>query len=144
MLKGISKIISPELIKILMEMGHGDEIVIADGNFPAESKGQRVVRLDGHKVPEVLSAILKLFPLDSYVDNPVILMETTVKDKDLKPQIWDKYNKIVNNNSNDKIEFKQIDRFDFYKRAEKAYAVIATGEMALYANIILKKGIITD
>jgi len=144
MLKGIPKIISPELLKILMEMGHGDEIVIADGNFPAENKGQRVVRLDGHGVPEILSAVLELYPLDPYVESPVILMETTAKDKDLKPQIWDEYSRIVDNNSEEKIKFKQIDRFEFYKRAEKAYAVVATGEMALYANIIIKKGVITD
>lgn len=144
MLKGIPKIISPELIKILMEMGHGDEIVIADGNFPAESIGQRVIRLDGHGGSEILSAILKFFPLDPYIEKPVMLMETTEVDKDLKPEIWREYKDIVDDFIERNIDFKYIERFDFYKRSEKAYAVIASGEMALYANIILKKGVISE
>lgn len=144
MLKGIPKIISPQLIKILMEMGHGDEIVIGDGNFPSASIGQRVVRLDGHGGPEILEAVLKLFPLDPYVEKPVMLMDTTETDKDLKPEIWGKYKDIVDSLTDKDLEFEHIERFKFYQRAEKAYAVIASGEMALYANIILKKGVITD
>lgn len=144
MLKGIPQIISPKLMKVLMEMGHGDELVIADGNFPAENIGQRIIRLDGHGVPTLLSAILKFYPLDSYIEKPVVLMQTTVKDKNLTPKIWDEYKEIIAASSKMKIDFKYIERADFYQRAGKAYAVIATGEMALYANIILKKGVITN
>ncbi len=140
MLKGISPIISPELLKILMEMGHGDEIVIGDGNFPAASIAKRLVRLDGHGVNEILDAVLKLFPLDTYVDAPVGLMQVMPGD-DVVPVIWDEYRKTV-----DKYEpgrkFGYIERFEFYERAKNAYAVVATGEGALYANIILKKGVV--
>jgi len=143
MLKGIPSILSPELLKILMEMGHGDEIVIADGNFPAASIAQRLVRCDGHGIPELLDAILKLFPLDSYVDHPVALMEVVPGDP-VKPVIWDEYKAIVKKYDEKAADFEHIERFAFYERAKKAYAVVATGEMALYANIILKKGVVTD
>ncbi len=139
MLKGIPKIISPELLKILDEMGHGDEIVIADANFPAEALGQRVVRADGHGAPELLSAILELFPLDPYADKTMILMEVTPGD-DVKPTIWETYKSLGASDPAFKLGFEE--RFAFYERAKKAYAVIATGEGALYANIILKKGVI--
>ncbi len=141
MLKGIPKIISPELLKVLSEMGHGDEIVIADGNFPSESMGQRVVRADGHGACELLSAIMQLFPLDSYSEQNFILMELTEKDKGkLNPVIWEEYKKIGSQDENFRLGSEE--RFAFYERAKKAYAVIATGESALYANIILKKGVI--
>ena len=94
MLKHIPNILSPDLLKILMEMGHGDEVVIADGNFPAASIAQKLIRLDGHNVPEVLEAILKFFPLDIYVENPVGLMEVVPGDN-IKPVIWDEYRKII-------------------------------------------------
>ena len=139
MLKNISPIISPELLKILMEMGHGDEIVIGDGNFPAASIAQRLVRLDGHGVDEILDAILKLMPLDTYVEAPVALMDTG--DPDNSPPIWSAYKATVTANEGDK-EFELVERFAFYERAKKAYAVIATGETAIYANIILKKGVV--
>lgn len=138
MLKGIPPIISPELLKILCEMGHGDRIVIGDGNFPAASNAQRLVRCDGHMVPELLEAILKIFPLDTYVESPVRLMATT--NGDPTPEIWAKYEKIVGEQGNFKIS--QIERFNFYEETRKAYAVIATSESALYANIILQKGVI--
>ena len=139
MLKGIPNIISPELLKILDEMGHGDEIVIGDGNFPAASNAQRLIRCDGHNVPELLDAILQLMPLDSYVDSPVMLMQTT--NGDPTPEIWAEYQNIVNKN-NGETKMSEIERFAFYERTRKAYAVIATSEMALYANIILKKGVV--
>ena len=139
MLKNISPILSPELLKILMEMGHGDEIVIGDGNFPAASVAQRLVRLDGHGVPEILDAILRLFPLDTYVDAPVALMDNN--DAANRPAIWAQYEDVVRANEGDK-SFELIERFAFYDRAKKAYAVIATGETAIYANIILKKGVV--
>lgn len=139
MLKNISPILSPELLKILMEMGHGDEIVIGDGNFPAASVAQRLVRLDGHGVPEILDAILRLMPLDTYVDAPVALMDNN--DSANRPAIWAQYEDVVRKNEGDK-SFELVERFAFYDRAKKAYAVIATGETAIYANIILKKGVV--
>ncbi|HHU83683.1 MAG TPA: L-fucose mutarotase [Clostridiales bacterium] len=138
MLKGIPNIISPELLKILHEMGHGDEIVIGDGNFPAASNAQRLVRADGHNVPELLDAILKLFPLDTYVDSPVMLMSTTKDDP--TPTIWAEYQAIIDKHQPSKMS--EIERFAFYERTRDAYAVVATSETALYANIILKKGVI--
>ena len=139
MLKNISPILSPELLKILMEMGHGDEIVIGDGNFPAASVAQRLVRLDGHGVPEVLDAVLKLMPLDTYVESPVALMDNA--DPANEPPIWTDYKNIVKDNEGEK-NFELVERFAFYDRAKKAYAVVATGETAIYANIILKKGVV--
>ena len=140
MLKNIPSILSPDLLKILMEMGHGDEIVIADGNFPSANYGQRLVRLDGHGVPEVISAILDLMPLDIYVDAPVSLMEVVPGDPYI-PEIWDVYKKIIEEKEGAK-EIQNVERFAFYERAKKAYAVVATGETSLYANIILKKGVV--
>lgn len=143
MLKGIPSILSPELLKILMEMGHGDEIVIGDGNFPAANYAQRLIRCDGHGVPEVLDAILKLFPLDTFVEKPVSLMEV-VKGDNYKPVIWDSYKSIIDKYDTRNLEFGYVERFEFYERSKKAYAIIATGESALYANIILKKGVVVE
>lgn len=140
MLKNIPSIISPELLKILHEMGHSDEIVIGDGNFPAASNAKRLVRCDGHGVPELLDAILKLFPLDTYVEAPVGLMQVTPGD-DVDPVIWKEYRKIVDAHQDD-VKFEEIERFAFYERARNAYAIVATGESALYANVILKKGVV--
>ena len=146
MLKGIPKILSPELLKVLCEMGHSDTIVIADGNFPSETMGKDaiVIRADGHGVPELLEAILKVFPLDTYVDTPVSLMQVMPGD-DVETPIWDVYRKLVAevDNRGDKA-FAEVERFEFYERAKKAYAVIATGETAIYANIMLHKGVVTE
>ena len=146
MLKNIPSILSPELLKILMEMGHADEIVIADGNFPsasiaAQTVSGQLIRLDGHGVPPVLEAILKVFPLDPYVEQPVGLMQLVPGDT-VETPIWDEYRAIINasDESAKFDDFEYIERFAFYERAKKAYAVIATSEAALYANIILKKG----
>lgn len=144
MLKGIPPIISPELLKILCEMGHSDTIVIADGNFPSESVGKnaKVIRADGHGVPEILEAILKLFPLDTYVEKPVSLMQVTPGDT-VETPIWDVYKDIVSKeDSRGADAFSEIERFKFYEEAKKAYCVIATGETALYANIMLQKGVV--
>lgn len=138
MLKNIPKIIPPELLKILCEMGHGDEIVIADGNFPSASMGQRVVYLTGNGACEVLDAVLKLLPLDTYAQ-PLYLMAVAEGDTTETP-IWDEYKKIAAQYSD--AEFDFIERYAFYERAKKAYAVIATGEGALYANVLLKKGVV--
>jgi L-fucose mutarotase len=141
MLKNIPNILSPDLLKILMEMGHGNEIVLADGNFPAASIAQRLIRLDGHGIPEILEAILNFFPLDTYVDLSVGLMAVTPGDP-YKPVIWDEYRKIILASKEPFKEFEYIERFNFYERAKNAYTVIATSESALYANIILKKGVV--
>ena len=135
-------ILSPELLKVLSEMGHGDEMVIADGNFPAASIANRLIRCDGHGVPLLLEAVLKLFPLDIYVDKPVSLM-SVVEGDNTKPMIWEQYRRIIVNSVESFDNFEFLERFAFYERAKKAYAVIATSEPALYANIILKKGIIS-
>lgn len=139
MLKGIPTILSPELLKILMEMGHGDELVIGDGNFPAASMAQRLVRLDGHGVPEILEAIMQLFPLDTFVEAPVGLM--AVLGGGEEPPIWATYREILNKHETH-TAIEQIERFAFYERAKQAYAIVATGESAVYANVILKKGVI--
>jgi L-fucose mutarotase len=141
MLKNIPPILSPELMKILMEMGHGDEIVLADGNFPAAALARRLVRCDGHGVPELLEAILKFFPLDTYVDQPVVLMNVVPGDP-TEPTIWAVYESILQKSGEPFSYFQYLERFGFYERAAKAYAVVATGEKALYANIILKKGVL--
>ncbi|OBZ13062.1 MULTISPECIES: L-fucose mutarotase [Bacillales] len=143
MLIGISKLISPELLKVLSEMGHSDEIVLADGNFPGASHAQRLIRADGHNVPELLDAILRLFPLDQYVEKPAALMQVVAGDTVQTP-IWDQYRSIIEQRTGLSEPFEQVERFAFYERAKKAYAVIATGESALYANLILKKGVITE
>lgn len=146
MLKGIPKILSPEFLKVLAEMGHSDRLVIADGNFPAESMGKDavVIRCDGHGVPEILDAVLQLFPLDSYVEHPVNLMKVMDGD-DVETPIWDTYGEIVEKyEGRGKRAIGHMERFAFYEEAKKAYAVIATGESALYANIMLQKGVVTD
>lgn len=143
MLKNIPSVLSPELLKILMEMGHGDEIVIADGNFPGASIAKNLIRLDGHGVPCVLDAILSLMPLDTYVKQPVGLMQV-VKGDNVTPAIWNEYREIIDKIEPNALEngFEMIERFEFYERAKKAHAVIMTGESAIYANIILKKGVV--
>ena len=144
MLKGIPEILSPELLKVLAEMGHGDKIVISDDNFPSASMGKNgvVIRCDGHGVPELLDAILQLFPLDTFVDKPVTLMKV-VPGQEVATPIWDTYREIIakyDSRGQDAIEF--VERFDFYDESKKAYAIIATGERALYACMILQKGVI--
>jgi L-fucose mutarotase len=141
MLKGISPVISPELIKILMEMGHGDELIIADGNFPAASVAQHLVRADGLDVPPLLEAILQVFPLDQYVEKPVSLMAVVPGDP-YQPVIWEEYRSIIERHETGFKDFEFVERFAFYERAKKAYAVLASSEKALYANLILKKGVV--
>ncbi len=146
MLKGIPKILSPELLKVLAEMGHSDRIIISDGNFPAESIGKDsiVIRCDGHGVPEILDAILQVFPLDTYVEYPVNLMEVMPGDN-VETPIWDTYKEIVNkHDSRGEKAIGGVERFKFYEQAKTAYAIVATGETALYANVMLQKGVVTE
>lgn len=141
MLKNIPSVLSPELLKTLMEMGHGDYLVIGDGNFPAATNAKRLIRCDGHGVPEILDAILKLMPLDTYVENPVGLMDNG--DPENRPEIWAVYKEIIEKNEGDK-GIELVERFDFYDKAKGAFAIIATGETAIYANIILQKGVVIN
>ena len=146
MLKGIPKILSPELLKVLAEMGHSDRLVISDGNFPAESMGKDaiVIRMDGHGVPEILDAVLQVFPLDTYVDKPVNLMEVMPGDR-VETPIWDTYREIIAKYDERGAEaVGNVERFAFYEEAKKVYCIIATGETALYANIMLQKGVVVD
>ena len=144
MLKGIPKILSPELLKILCEMGHGDRIVIADGNFPSQSVGKssHVIRCDGHGVPELLDAILQVFPLDKSVELPVQLMEVSAGD-DVETPIWNTYGQLITTyDERGKNTMGYLERMRFYEESKCAYAIIATSEPALYANIMLQKGVI--
>lgn len=146
MLNGIPKIISPELLKILDEMGHGDRIVITDGNFPAESMGRdcHAIRADGHGVPELLDAILQLMPLDHMTEEPVNLMAVSEGDH-VETPIWDVYQKtIAKYNEKAAAHIGQMERYEFYAASRKSYAIVATGESALYANIMLQKGVVTS
>ena len=140
MLKGIPSIISPELLKILAEMGHGHEIVIGDGNFPGHSMNARCVRCDGHGVPELMRAILRLMPLDTYAKPAYIIRK--IPGDNVETPIWEVFDDILKDHTKEKIE--QVERFEFYERARKAYAVVMTGERALYGCIILKKGVLTE
>ena len=146
MLKGIPQILSPELLKVLCEMGHSDRLVISDGNYPSESMGKNaiVIRCDGHGVPEILDAILKVFPLDTYVEKPVNLMQLMPGDVGkVATPIWDTYKEIISKHDPRGADtVGTIERFAFYEEAKKSYAIIATSEKAIYANIMLQKGVI--
>ena len=144
MLKGISPLISPALLKALCEMGHGDELIIADGNFPSESIGKNaiVIRADGHGTAEILEAVMQLIPLDAYVDEPVALMEVVAGDSCPTPEIWTKYKEILQKYEPENSKIDMMERFAFYERAKRAYLIIATGETAIYANVLLKKGVV--
>ena len=139
MLKGIPDILPPELLKVLAEMGHGDELVIGDCNFPAASMNKRCIRADGHRGTELLDAILGLFPLDTFVDAPVTLMRVAPGILEADPPIWREFNRIIERHQPG-TKTEQIDRFAFYDRAKAAYATLATSEKALYACLIIKKG----
>lgn len=141
MLKGIPSLLSPNLLKILMEMGHGDTIVIADGNFPGASMAKRIVRLDGHGTVALLDALLQLFPLDHYVQEPVKLMQVVPGDP-VETPIWDTYRDIIEKHD-PTAAVGHVERFAFYEEAKKAYCIIQTSESALYANILLQKGVVT-
>lgn len=138
MLKGVPKLLSPELLKALCEMGHGDELVIADANFPCNSVNAHVIRADGIKGTDMLNAILDVIPTDTYVDSNIMLMKTI--NGDPTPEIWEEYEQIAKKDKDAKVS--KIERPDFYKKAEKAYLVIATGEERIYANVIVRKGVI--
>lgn len=140
MLKGISPLFSPELLATIYRMGHGDEIVLADAHFPGHSTNDVVIRADGLKINDLLDAILPLYALDTYVDDPVVMMECVPGDEpDLTVEAG--YRTIIEKYAPDTSEIKFIERFDFYARASKAFAVVMSGDTRKYANIILKKGV---
>lgn len=142
MLKGIPACLSPELLKILAEMGHGDTIVIGDANFPAAScaKNSILIRSDGVRATEILDAILQLFPLDA-VEHPVLIMDKQPCHKDLETPIWGEFRKIVaGHDERGAACCGMIDRFSFYDAAKRAYAVVATTETSFYSCLILQKG----
>lgn len=141
MLKGISPLLSPELLKTIAEMGHGDELVIGDGNFPAAGMNPRCIRCDGLGVTELLDAVLQLFPLDIFVKAPVTLMQVVPGTMHDDPPIWSDFRKVIEKHEpGTAIQF--VERFAFYDQSRKAFATIQTGEKALYACVILKKGVI--
>ena len=141
MLKRIPPILSPELLFTIAEMGHGDELVLADANFPSVSIAQRLVRADGHSVPAILEAVLQLLPLDQYVEQPAAVMQRVDKPQEPAP-IWAEYQKLLDAAEGKPVALEWIERFAFYERAKTSFAVVATGETALYGNLILKKGVI--
>lgn len=144
MLKGISPVLSPELLKIIAEMGHGDELVISDGNFPGTSVGKRVVRADGHGGVEMMEAIIRLFPLDDFVEAPLVVME--VPDNMFpgnQAPIWAEFRRIADTDL-PTAKFDFMEHEAFIDRCRNAYCVVQTGEKALYANIILRKGVVRN
>lgn len=140
MLKGISPLLSPELLGVLCRMGHGDEIVLADAHFPGETMNARVVRADGLRIPDLLDGILPLFVLDEYVDDPLVMMAAVSGDT-LDPQVETDYLVPIRKHAPTAPAITRIDRFAFYDRAKEAFAVVMTGELAKYGNIVLKKGV---
>lgn len=141
MLKGVPTSISPDLMHVMMSMGHGDELVIADGNFPADSNAQRIVRADGLDAPTVLAAMLQFFSIDSFVNDPAMVMQPVDNDSS-EPPIWSEFRRLLEQSESRPIELTPIERFEFYDRAREAYAIVATSETAIYANLILKKGVV--
>jgi L-fucose mutarotase len=139
MLKGIAPCISPDLLKTLAEMGHGDEIVLADAHFPGHTMNARVLRADGLGIAELLDGILPLFELDAYA--PPLVMMAAVAGDELDPTVERRYLQAIHRHAPQAEASERIDRFAFYERAQNAYAVVMTGEVAKYGNIILKKGV---
>lgn len=147
MLNGIPKSISPELLKVLCEMGHSDVICIGDGNFPADRFARegncKIVRADGIGCCELLESILKLMPADSYVDCPITLMKKAPIDKDLDISIWDEFETIISKyDSRHEKAIRFCDRFEFYEQAKKCYCIVQSGEEQIYANVMIQKGVI--
>lgn len=138
MLKGISPLISPDLLKVLAQMGHGDEIILADAHFPAHSMGPQVIRMDGLGVDPLLKAMAPLFELDSYA--PPLVMMAAVAGDELDPTVERRYLAALAD-TRAGLQVERIDRFAFYERASKAFAIVVTGECAKYGNILLKKGV---
>lgn len=138
MLKTISALISPDLLKTLAQMGHGDEIVFSDAHFPAHTMGPQVIRADGVSVSDLLAAIIPLFELDSYA--PPLIMMAAVEGDTLDPLVEQRYLQALSGDKSTHV-ITRIERFAFYERARQAFAIVVTGERAKYGNILLKKGV---
>ena len=143
MLRNIPRLILPDLMKILMEMGHGDEIVFGDANFPAQSVGKRVIHMENSKITEILEAVMPFFALDNFVEENAILM-SVVDGKGEAPSVWEAYETVLKRYDAEKAfgGFSFLSREAFYERARTAYAVVATGEREKYANLIIKLGVV--
>jgi L-fucose mutarotase len=141
MLKNIDPLLSPDLLMMLRAMGHGDDIAIVDGNFPASAMARRLIRLDGLSVTSVADAVLSVMPLDDFVPEAAWRMEV-VGDPDAEQPIFDEFRKIIAAREGERFRLASLERFAFYERARAAYAIVATGEARLYGNIILRKGVI--
>ena len=141
MLINIDPLLSPELLMILRAMGHGDEIAIVDANFPAKSTAKRLIRLDGMDASQTLAALLSVLPLDSFVKAPANGMQVVGKPKEIPPAIAD-FQNLVDRLAGFPVRIGRIERFAFYERAKSCFAIIATGDRRLYANVILTKGVI--
>jgi L-fucose mutarotase len=140
MLKGIPSILGPDLLHALRAMGHGDEIAIVDANYPAESAGPLVIRLDGHTATDALEAVLTLMPLDSFVEEPALTMQV-VGDPNRREPIVEEFARIIEKHEKG-ARMGSLERFAFYERVHSAYAIVQTGEARLYGNVVLKKGVI--
>lgn len=140
MLKGISPLLSPELLAVLSRMGHGDEIALADAHFPGEAMNSRVLRADGLRIPPLIQAILPLFELDAYVPDPLVMMAPVPGDR-LDDTVLVSYRAAIERHVPHAPPTAFIERSAFYGRAHSAFAVVMTGETAKYGNIILKKGV---
>jgi len=141
MLNGISPLISPDLLKVLCMMGHGDEIVLADAHFPGHSCNQQVLRADGVEIVGLLDGILPLFPLDPYVDHSMTMMAAVPGD-DLDPAVEASYRAALDLHQPETPAVERVERFAFYERARAAFAVVMTGDLNKYGNVILKKGLV--
>lgn len=140
MLKGIHPAISPELLKVLAEMGHGDELVLSDAHFPAHSIHSNVIRADGISIATLLEGISTLFEFDQYVEAPLAMMQAVSGDT-LDPSVEARYLNAIKKVNGSAPNVERVERFAFYERARTAYAVVITGELAKYGNIIIKKGV---
>lgn len=143
MLKHVSPLVSPQLMLVLMEMGHGDELVLADGNFPAASHTRRLVRADGLPMRPLLEGVLRLLPIDTFVTEVALVMQP-VDPQAPEPAIWKDFRQQLRSAEGRTIELTRLERYAFYERAKQAYAVVSTGESAHYANLILKKGVLAS
>lgn len=141
MLIGLNPLLSPDLLHALRSMGHGDDIVLADANYPAASSTSRVIRLDGITAADALEAVLSIMPLDAFVDDSAISMENAAEPSVL-PNVVQEFQRIINVKADAPQEIVQVERFDFYRRARDAYAIIQTGETRHFGNLILKKGVL--
>lgn len=140
MLKGLSPLLSPDLLHVLASMGHGDEIVLADANFPAATHAKRLVRLPGLRAPDVLDAVLSVMPLDTFVPQAALTMQV-VGDSAAVPEVVVEFDAVLQNHGCQVTG--SLERFAFYERAAQAFAVVATGEIRIYGNILLKKGVVS-